>query len=87
MKALGKAEPTQWPITSLSRHLVTAREPGVKNTSQAAAGRVQSPPAVCQITAQGHHSPAQLGSEDAQVLTDVISLGSSSREWEQRRGS
>lgn len=80
MKALGKAEPTQWPITSLSRHLVTAREPGVKNTSQAAAGRVQPPPAVRQITTQGCHSPAQLDSEDAQALTDVISLGSSSRE-------
>lgn len=80
MKALGKAEPTQWPITSLSRHLVTARERGVKNTSQAAAGRVQSPPAVVQITAQGCCCPAQLASEDAQALTDVISLGSSSRE-------
>lgn len=32
-----------------------------------------------QIMAQGCRSPAQLGSEDAQALTDVISLGSGSR--------
>lgn len=51
MRALGKAEPTQLPITSLSRHLVTAQEPGVKNTNQAAAGPEYSgpPPAPGQI--------------------------------------
>lgn len=93
MRALGKAEPTQLPITSLSRHLVTAREPGVKNINQAAGRPWARRSSTCSEPDNGPPATSQLISRRrcwGQISDeDVIrpeGLGQGARQPEQGRG-